>query len=171
MSVHQIRLAGPWELLSVSDRAEKTDVPGTVCHLPQNRGRRNRCQLPFDTSAFSSMVKNFPGRATLCRSFHQPAGLTEFTEVSLIFVVNHTPIRTFLNDRILEPAEMAIEISAAPDWAMPSSESTPAELWYRVCATITPLLKSFNRLIVELVIDGADRVPQKLKSVTIPDIP
>ncbi len=167
MAIHQIRLAGPWELLSGTILPEVMDVPGTADQVAGDRGARTRCQLPFATSVLSTSEQNFPAGVKLCRGFHQPAGLSETTEVSLIFVVNYTPIRTFLNDGILEPTEMAVELSVSPNQVTSDSDSTSSELWYCVRAKVTPLLRPFNRLIVELDVDVADRPPRKLHSVTL----
>lgn len=165
MAIHQIRLAGPWELLSGADVPEVTDVAGNMHQVPGTRGVPHRCQLPFDASFFSSTTQNLTAKAVLCRGFHTPTGLSESTEVSLIFVVNYAPIRTFLNNLMLEPTEMVVELLEPPDHATSESDRTPSEHWYRIRASVTPLLKPFNQLIVELNV--ADQLPKKLNSVTL----
>jgi hypothetical protein len=72
MSIHTIRLAGPWELW-----AEGSDPV--------------RVQLPSDV----------PSNGQLVRKFHRPDGLGDDSEVRVELTVNHGRVVVSINDHLL----------------------------------------------------------------------
>ncbi len=74
MSIHSIRLAGPWEL-----QAGSADPV--------------RVQLPSDV----------PSNGQLIRKFHRPSGLDDGTEVRVELAANGAQLIVKLNDQVLSP--------------------------------------------------------------------
>jgi hypothetical protein len=82
MSIHKIRLAGPWELHK--EGSEPT-----------------RVQLPFDMPSTDDTCQ-------LIRKFHRPSGLTDDCQVRIVVTTN-TPLAVFINEEPVEPSAVSME--------------------------------------------------------------
>ena len=78
MSVHTIRLAGPWELYQAGSEA-------------------TRVKLPFEFPKPSDSCR-------LVRKFHRPSGLTDDCEVRIVLQVSQQPMTVVVNDQVLQPS-------------------------------------------------------------------
>ncbi len=165
MSVHRIRLAGPWELAvdessGVSTIAEQlSDFPewlfsGKSEGRPRPYGLR-RVQLPYSleaTDAFTLPENNF----WLCRAFHRPNGLTDRTSVRLVVAYTGSVRRVVLNSvdlTDLTPPE-------------PGGQTLPADTRTAVFC-ITEHLQTFNRMAVCLKPAKISSQNASLNSVTL----
>ena len=121
MSVHRIRLAGPWESLSHENRMTST------C------GARQPCQLPYEVTKSDGEDLGM----NLFRRFHRPTGIGEFTRVCVGFEVHNLTLEVLINDGVTE----VVGASAA------SRVNNANEI---VRTDISKLLKSFNELQIRL---------------------
>ena len=78
MSVHTIRLAGPWELHQAGSEA-------------------TRVKLPFEFPEPSDSCR-------LVRKFHRPSGLTDDCDVRIVLQVSRQLITIMVNDQELQPS-------------------------------------------------------------------
>ena len=87
MSVHKIRLAGPWESSPVDTVVSHSGLPDA-----QAASIRHPCQLPFqsDKDRICSSV-------LLVRRFHCPTGITEKTTLFIALEVRHAVTQVRLN--------------------------------------------------------------------------
>lgn len=74
MSIHSIRLAGPWELEAGSADPVRVELPSCV-----------------------------PSNGQLIRKFHRPSGLDEGTEVQVELAASGAHLIVKLNDQVLSP--------------------------------------------------------------------
>lgn len=125
MSIHQIRLAGPWELLSDEDMAAPQGSPPQIRQSPHRSPAR--CQLPYDAEVAEPPSSATEGRVILCRRFHKPAGLGADTEVRLVFTTNSPFLHSVLNQHSLADQITAAVPIAESDTSNPEDSTSVVE--------------------------------------------
>ena len=83
MSIHTIRLAGPWE-------------------LQQKGSEPIRVQLPFELPSTDDTCQ-------LIRKFHRPSGLTDECQVRIAVTTSYTPLTVVINEEPIEPSTVSQE--------------------------------------------------------------
>jgi hypothetical protein len=83
MSIHNIRLAGPWE-------------------LHQEGSEPTRVRLPFELQATDNTCQ-------LIRNFHRPSGLTDECQVRIVATTSITPLTVLINGKPVEPSAVSKE--------------------------------------------------------------
>ena len=81
MSIHNIRLAGPWE-------------------LHQQGSEATRVQLPFELQTTDNTCQ-------LIRNFHRPSGLTDECQVHIVATTSITPLTVLVNGKLVEPSAVS----------------------------------------------------------------
>ena len=120
MSIHTIRIAGPWERHTADAELVRVTLP---------------CQVPGDEPI-----------CELIRKFHRPSGLTDASEVHIVFTADTASLQLRLNGR-----------------PVPASGSRSSASWTEVTFKVTPLLESFNSLSIR----GAEKNAMTLHSAVM----
>jgi hypothetical protein len=134
MSIHSIRLAGPWEWRSFSGTAEKSDISEFV-----------KCQLPFPDASCAP-----PGSIVMRRRFHRPTGLDDRTtvRVALQFRGNKSAHSAQAMESCLQ---VRVNDQGVPATVVESPENSDSngEIRLQLRCDISPLLRPFNDLQID----------------------
>ena len=131
MSVHKIRLAGPWEWSPVDSSGECSDLTEA-----QTRSKRQTCQLPFQFVKDHGCLP-----ISLVRRFHCPTGISEKTTICVALEVSRPVIQVRLNGRLVsEDSQNAVDAPGVP----------PETATYSQRFDVSGALKPFNELNVLL---------------------
>jgi len=152
MSVHKIRLVGPWEWRPVNSSAAAAGA------------ERQPCRLPFpalESPASSETVPQSTAAAQpvwLFRGFHRPTGIDDSVTVLLAVEVTNGCVELQLNG-----VDMACH---SPNTVEPPKTSTVLESdWVRF--DVTQSLKAFNEMQILVTPDEASIPPARVVSVCL----
>ncbi len=139
MSVHRIRLAGPWEWLpAIFPDSGSTERP---------QAGRQACQLPFVPAA----QPDRPDAVRMYRRFHQPTGMDAATKITLLIQFRGVAADVQLNG-------ISLPIIASVQEQLTENQLTRCD--------ISGLLKAFNEVCIQISGSG-DRGPAVLISVNL----
>lgn len=156
MAGHRIRLAGPWDLRNWTTDSSPSISPTVARRFAtQNESARKsaaatrfQLPLPLNPNAFPESAQFL--QPAICRRFHCPTGMSDRTEVRLIWECS--------------VPDLVIRLNATPLGEVSILRSVPSFL---CSAQIRPLLQAFNELAVRLPESNSENDLAVLFSVSL----
>lgn len=148
MSIHRIRLAGPWQLRTGLDTGDEPMRSKRASE--SSAARENRTALPcqlYDADPQLPADQNSDLRPLcLCRRFHCPGGLGPETEVRVVIVATTTEVCVKVNGAAV--SAVCVQSITAEDRPIGSVPAAGGAELIRMEYAVQKVLQPFNELVL-----------------------
>lgn len=165
MSIHRIRLAGPWQLRTVQDSGDELLRSKRASEFSVARECRTTlpCQLYGADTQLPAEQNSDLRQMCLCRRFHCPGGLGPDTEVRVVIVATSIDVSVNVNGAAV--SAVCVRSITAEDCPIRSVSAVDGAELIRMEYAVRKVLQPFN----EVVLKRTSRTDQ-LSECTILDV-